>query len=137
MNLEGSAEEIAEVFDAVIKGSQLSGRYNVAPSQTAPVLRHGADGEREIVMLRWGLVPPWAKDIRAGFSNINARAETIATKPAFRDAYAQRRCLTIATGFYEWQGEGKAKRPFNVHMQENGLFCMAGVWERWKAPAGD
>jgi putative SOS response-associated peptidase YedK len=134
---DASPEEIADLFDVAVSDNALAGRYNVAPSQAAPVLRLGRDGNREIVMLRWGLVPPWAKDIKAGFSNINARAESIATKPAFRDAFAHRRCLVIATGFYEWQGEGKAKRPFNVHLSDSGLFGMAGVWERWKAPPGD
>lgn len=133
----GTAEDIAELFEAIDRGD-LAPRYNVAPSQNAPVVRLDGTSEREIVSLRWGLVPFFAKDAKVGFSNINARAETVADKPAFREAFERRRCLVIATGYYEWQPTGnKTKQPFNIHPIDAPVFAMAGIWERWKGPAGD
>lgn len=90
-------------------------------------------GERELTVMRWGLVPYWSKDAKAGFSTINAKAETITTSPAFREAMKYRRCLVPAEWFYEWQKIGaEAKQPYAIGMQDGGLFAFAGLWERWK-----
>jgi putative SOS response-associated peptidase YedK len=105
-------------------------RYNVAPTQEAPVLRL-RDGQREIAMMRWGLIPSWAKDASIGNRMINARAEGIAEKPAFRAAIRQRRCLVPASGFYEWQKRDTRKQPYCIGRADGGPFSMAGIWERW------
>jgi putative SOS response-associated peptidase YedK len=92
--------------------------------------------ERTLDALRWGLVPFWAKDIKISYSLINAKAETVAEKPAFREAFRSRRCLIAADGFYEWKKlDGKAKQPYAITMKERGLFGFAGLWERWNAKA--
>ena len=85
----------------------------------------------EAVTFRWGLVPSWAKDLKIGNATINARSETVATKPAFRSAFKSRRCLIVADGFYEWQKLGKAKQPYFIHQRDNAPFAFAGLWERW------
>ncbi len=103
--------------------------YNIAPSQTVPVCAW-ADG-RTLAAMRWGFVPAWGKDRPAGINNfINARAETAASKPAFRSAWRHRRCLIPVTGFYEWQKVGRAKQPFNIRMKDKSLFALAGLWEQ-------
>jgi putative SOS response-associated peptidase YedK len=110
----------------------LTPRYNIAPSQDIPVIRAPA-GIRECVFTRWGLVPAWSKEPRAEYSTINARAETVATKPTFRDAFRRRRCLVVASGFFEWtRAEGKAKTPYFIRLQAPGPFAFAGLWERWE-----
>ena len=111
-------------------------RYNVAPSQEAAVVRADRNGRRSLSMLRWGLVPAWAKDPRIGPKLINARAETAREKPSFRAAFAARRCLIPADGFYEWKREGGAKQPWLIGMKDRGPFAFAGLWERWSAPDG-
>ncbi len=108
-------------------------RYNIAPSQEAPVIR-ARGGGREFALLRWGLVPPWAKDAASGAKMINARSETVADKPAFRAAWRERRCLAPADGFYEWRTENGAKQPFRVGMKSGAPFAFAGLWERWTDP---
>jgi len=91
------------------------------------------DGDRTLDMLRWGLVPWWAKDIKVGFSNINAKAETVAEKPAYRDAFKERRCIIPADGFYEWKKlDPKTKQPYAIVMEDRSVFGFAGLWERWK-----
>jgi putative SOS response-associated peptidase YedK len=110
----------------------LGPRYNIAPTQDAPVLRRGEDGAVHLASLRWGLIPPWAKDKSVGARFINARGETIATQSAFRDAFDHRRCLVPADGFYEWRKEGKQKQPFRFHLADDLPFCFAGLWERWR-----
>lgn len=132
----GTAQDVADLFEAVPR-AELTARYNVAPSQDAPVVRLGRTSERELVMLRWGLVPFFAKDMKVGFANINARAETVASKPAFREAFRARRCLVVATGYYEWKPTGgKTKQPYNIRPRDAEVFAMAGIWERWKNPTG-
>jgi putative SOS response-associated peptidase YedK len=101
-------------------------RYNVAPSQTVPVVRPAASG-RELVLLRWGIVPAWNR--ASSMLLINARSETAATKPAFKKALQQRRCLIPATGFYEWKKEGRQKQPYLFRLADGGLFAFAGLWE--------
>jgi putative SOS response-associated peptidase YedK len=105
-------------------------RYNIAPTQTVPVVRQ-LDGKRELVELHWGLIPSRAKDKKIAYSTINAKAETVATKPAFRSAYKKRRCLVIADGFYEWRTEGKAKLPMLFQVDGGEPFAFAGLWEWW------
>jgi len=97
------------------------------------VVRLDRDGNRELAVLRWALIPFWAKDKKIGFKSINARAETVATAPAFREAFPRRRCLVPATGFYEWKKlPGGGKQPYNIGMRDGSLFAMAGLWECWK-----
>jgi len=118
-------------------GANLRPRWNIAPTQTAPVVRPGpGSGERELVELRWGLVPAWARDLSFGAQTIMARAETVAEKPAFRAAFRQRRCLVLTDGFYEWQGEGRRKQPYRIAFADGRPFAFAGLWERWNDPAG-
>jgi putative SOS response-associated peptidase YedK len=110
-------------------------RFNIAPSQIVPVIRQ-AEG-REMVGCKWGLIPFWAKDPAIGNKLINAKAETLAEKPSFKNALAKRRCLIPADGFYEWQKKGKApSQPLYIRRQDGGLFAFAGLWEEWKAPDG-
>lgn len=112
-------------------------RYNLAPSQKALVGRVGAAGGRELVALRWGLIPAWSKGPDARFSMINARAETVADKPAFRQAYRHRRCLVPADGFFEWRAERGGKQPYLIRRRDGLPFAMAGLWESWRDSAGD
>jgi putative SOS response-associated peptidase YedK len=115
-------------------------RYNVAPTQDVPVVRLNHEGKRAIAKMRWGLVPFWAKDVRIGAKMINARAETIATQSAFREAFKARRCLVLADGFYEWNTtvkvpKGGTKQPYRVVIgdeQRARPFVFAGLWERWR-----
>ncbi|MFO1057549.1 MAG: SOS response-associated peptidase [Dongiaceae bacterium] len=111
-------------------------RYNVAPTQLAPVVRL-RDGERELVQLRWGLIPFWAKDEKIGYQTINAKCETIATKPAFREAFRRRHCLVATDGFYEWLKPASGpKQPFRIVRRDRAPFALAGLWERWRPAAG-
>lgn len=112
-------------------------RYNIAPTQPVAAVRLNArSGLREMVMLRWGLIPSWARDPEIGARMINARAETAAEKPAFRTAFRRRRCLVVADGFYEWQKQGGIKQPFYIHLHDRKPFGFAGLWEFWKDPEG-
>lgn len=112
-------------------------RFNIAPTQPVWAVRY-EDGEARPVELRWGLIPSWAKDPSIGNRMINARAETLLEKPAFRQAFAKRRCLVLADGFYEWQGKGKgAKQPFWFRRADGGLITFAGLWEQWISPDGE
>lgn len=113
-------------------------RFNIAPTQDVPIVRWNRERtERELALVRWGLVPFWAKDLKIGARMINARAETVATLPAFREAYRQRRCLIPADGFFEWQKVGKARQPFLIKRRDGAPFALAGLWERWRAPGDD
>jgi putative SOS response-associated peptidase YedK len=115
----------------------LGPRYNIAPTQDVPVVRLTREGDRrELKMMRWGLVPYWADDLKIGNRLINARAETIARAPAFREAYQRRRCLVPADGFYEWRKEGKQKQPLLIRRKDRAPFAFAGLWERWQQPDG-
>lgn len=112
-------------------------RYNVAPAQEVAVIRQHPERPRRIgSSMRWGLIPFWSKDPKLGYKMINARAEGIAEKPAFREALKKRRCLIPADGFYEWQKSGAAKRPFCFTLADDNPFAFAGLWERWKDPQG-
>lgn len=110
-------------------------RFNIAPTQGVVVVRQSPHtGKRELAILRWGLIPFWAKDLRIGNRTINARAETVAEKPAFRHAFRSRRCLVIADGLYEWKTVGRTKRPYFIRRRDDRPFPLAGLWERWSEP---
>jgi putative SOS response-associated peptidase YedK len=117
-------------------------RYNIAPTQAAPVVRRRSMGQgNEIALLRWGLVPSWSKGPDPALSMINARAETVATKPAYRAAFRQRRCLVPTDGFFEWQklaggGTRPAKQPYHIRMKDGAPFAFAGLWEHWQGGDG-
>ena len=112
-------------------------RYNIAPTQQVPIVRRNAAGARELVQVRWGLVPRWARDPSIGARMINARAETVAVKGAFRNSLARHRCLVPANGFYEWQATRSGKRPLHVGMPDGRPFGLAGLYERWLSPEGE
>ncbi|MGB7440871.1 MAG: SOS response-associated peptidase [Coleofasciculaceae cyanobacterium] len=132
------AEAIAKAFQVEVP--PLKARYNIAPTQTVgTILLTPEEQKREFKMLRWGLIPSWAKDEKIGVRLINARAETVAEKPSFRSAFRHRRCLVVADGFYEWQKlEGKKqKQPFYFQMRDKKPFAFAGLWEHWHNPNGE
>jgi putative SOS response-associated peptidase YedK len=109
----------------------LEARYNIAPTQSVAAIRADEAGQRSLAMLRWGLVPHWAKDISIGNRLINARAETVAEKPAFRQAFSRRRCLVLASGFYEWGETPAGKVPYFMAPRNGECLAFAGLWERW------
>jgi putative SOS response-associated peptidase YedK len=127
-------EEFAATRDAVPASTDPDRRdYNVAPTKRIyTVLKHKEEDERELRLTRWGLVPSWAKDTSAGSRMINARAETVASKPSFRAAFARRRCLIPADGYYEWITEEKAKKPFYIYRTDGGILAFAGIYELWR-----
>ncbi len=135
--LHTPAAELAEFF-SLFREPHVVPRYNIAPSQPVAAIRFDEQATpREWVHLRWGLIPSWAKDPKIGYRTINARAESIATKPAFRAAFKRRRCLIPADGFYEWKaGESKQKQPYFIALPDGGPFAFAGLWEHWTDPEG-
>lgn len=129
--------ELAERFQ-LMETPSLVPRYNVAPTQQIAVIRSETEtGRRRLGMLKWGLIPFWAKDVSIGSKMINARSETVAEKPAFRAAFKHRRCLIPADGFYEWKTEQGIRQPFFVYMADGKPFAFAGLWEMWKDPDGN
>lgn len=132
--LRASAEEVAAFFETNGSVPELRCRYNIAPSQPVAAVRTEKTS-RELTTLRWGLIPRWAKDPAIGFRLINARAETAHEKPAFRDAFAARRCLIPADGFYEWHRSGEWRHPWFIGAKTGGVFAFAGLWERWQVRA--
>lgn len=110
---------------------ELPFRYNIAPTQNVAAVRATGSG-RELSLLRWGLIPHWADDPKIGYRLINARADTVASKPSFRSAFKQRRCLIAADGFYEWQKQDGAKQPFFIRRKDGEPFAFAGLWEHWQ-----
>ena len=118
-------------FDCNPWDDDWSPRFNIAPMQPVPVIRqHPKEPVRQISNMRWGLIPNWARDASIANSTINARSETAATKPAFRDPFKFRRCLIPADGFYEWKRSGTSKQPYCFEVGDGGLFALAGLWER-------
>jgi putative SOS response-associated peptidase YedK len=111
-------------------------RYNVAPTQPVPIVRL-AEGKRQFALVRWGLIPAWVKDPRGFSLLINARGESLADKPAFRNAMRYRRCLFPADGFYEWRRAGERKTPYYVRLKSGGPMAFAGLWESWMGPNGE
>lgn len=132
-SLTGEEGRIMRQFE-LYQIPRLIRRYNIAPSQSVPIVRLTPEGQRECVFVRWGLLPSWAKEPKTDYSTINARAETVATKPAFRDAFRLRRCLVPASGYYEWAARpgSKTKQPYYISLREGGLFAFAGLWEHWE-----
>ncbi len=126
-------ESVRRLFGAEGEVPAFGPRYNATPRSAMPVVRLD-DGVRWIALLRWGLVPAWAKDPAIGDKLIHARAETVAEKPSFKAAYRARRCLVIADGFYEWRRDGRVSQPFRIEMRDGSPFAIAGLWEHWAAP---
>lgn len=127
-------ERLVEIF-GTSEITDFQRRWNIAPTQRAIVIR-ASDDEREAALLRWGLVPSWADDESIGNRMINARSESARTKPAYRAAFASRRCVVPATGFYEWKTtSSKAKQPYLIRPSENDILALAGLWERWTGGA--
>jgi putative SOS response-associated peptidase YedK len=133
--LTADLEQLEERFSFRAHNLSFRPRYNIAPSQQVLTLI-GAE-ERRAELLRWGLIPAWAKEPSIGDRMINARAETVAEKPSFRRALQKRRCLVLADGFYEWQKEGKKKTPMYIALKSHEPFAFAGLWETWKSPEGE
>ena len=126
-----------KVFGVDREDFEWSPRFNIAPTQQVPaVCQHATEPRRLLSSMRWGLVPYWAKDLSIGARMINARSETAATMPAFRDALKKHRCLLPADGFYEWQQLPKSRQPWCFQMSDGSVFAFAGLWDRWKAPDG-
>jgi putative SOS response-associated peptidase YedK len=124
---------ISRGSDCLDELPDLPPRYNIAPSQDIAAVRISPKTEkRELALLHWGLIPFWADDPKVGYRTINARAETVATKPAFREAFCKRRCLVVADGFYEWKKTNGPKQPYFIHVKGGEPFAFAGLWERWK-----
>jgi len=136
-SLNAAEAELRRLFGYDGPPLNIPPRYNIAPTQTSPVVALGREGGRTLVMMRWGLVPSWSKDLKIGAKLINARADTVAEKPSFRSAFAKRRCLVPADGFYEWQAQaGGLKQPYRIHRPDGALFAFAGLWEQWQGPDG-
>jgi putative SOS response-associated peptidase YedK len=135
--LTTTPEELAQEF-GLGEAPLLAPRFNIAPTQPiATISRDPKAGQRALVPRRWGLIPYWAKDPKIGNRMINARVETLTQKPAFRDAYQLRRCLVPADGFFEWSaGPGGARQPHHIALPQRRCFAIAGLWERWRDPAG-
>ena len=128
-------KELHERLDLIGTPLNLRPRYNVAPSQDVAAVRAAEQG-RSLAMLRWGLIPAWARDAAIGHKLINARSETAAEKPSFRSAFRHRRCLIPADGFYEWQRRGGTRQPWLFGLRDGAPMIFAGLWERWTVPEG-
>lgn len=131
--LRTPAAQIAKYFNVSAPQEwQLALRFNIAPTQQVAAIRQSEEKSRELVPLRWGLVPSWAKDLKIGNSLINARGESVAEKPSFRAAFKRRRCLIAADGYYEWKKlDAKTKQPYYIRREDEKPFAFAGLWERW------
>ncbi|HEY5314906.1 MAG TPA: SOS response-associated peptidase [Pirellulales bacterium] len=129
--LKTPASDVARLL-GLLTPVALEARYNIAPTQRVAIVRDVPGEGRQLAMLAWGLVPSWADDPAVATRLFNARAETVATKPAFRESFRKRRCLIPADGFYEWQRQGKAKVPYHIRLQDGGPFALAGLWDRWR-----
>jgi putative SOS response-associated peptidase YedK len=128
---------VEEYFGAVSEEGEWNPRYNVAPSQPVLTIRQDAcEPVRKLSAMRWGLVPSWAQDPSIGYKTINARSETVATTPSFREPFKSQRCLVPADGFYEWAREGKSKQPYCFEVNGGEMFAFAGLWDRWRNPQG-
>ncbi|MGD9614604.1 MAG: SOS response-associated peptidase [Alphaproteobacteria bacterium] len=127
-------DDIRELFETVNPVPNAAANYNGAPTQSLAVVRLDPDGRRSLDLLRWGLIPFWAKDKSIGSRLINAMSETVAAKPAFRDAFRRRRCLVPADFFYEWQKTGGGKQPYAIGLADGSPMALAGLWERWNDP---
>lgn len=136
--LQRAPGALARHFETVNPTPNHPPSWNIAPTQLSLVVRrHPQSGERHLDALRWGLVPRWAKDATGAARMMNARGESVAEKPAFREAFAKRRCLVPMDGFYEWRSEGKAKQPYVCALRSGDPMACAGLWEGWKQPDGE
>lgn len=131
-----TSEELAKYF-GLPEDIALPARFNVAPSQPVPVVRLNREGEAKLSEIRWGLIPFWAKDKAIGARMINARAETVGQKPAYRAPFRRRRCLVLASGFYEWQATPAGKVPNYFSHEAGAPLAFAGLWDRWQEPEGE
>ncbi|MEM7611017.1 MAG: SOS response-associated peptidase [Pseudomonadota bacterium] len=129
-----AAEAVSDLFGVNDAGLAVTPQYNIAPTDLAAVIRLTPAGERELTMLRWGLVPFWSKDRKAASRMINARRETVAEKPAFRKAFRERRCIVPADGYYEWVAGESGKQPYYLSSRDDRPLGFAGLWERWREP---
>lgn len=132
-----SPSEAAAALFGVSVSTPVEPRYNIAPTQYIAAVRDNDDKQRELVMLRWGLVPFWAKDPSIGNRMINARAETVAEKPSYRAAFRHRRCIVLADGFYEWRRDGDVKTPIYISLASGEPFALAALWENWSDKQSD
>ncbi len=132
-----SPSEATAALFGVSGALPVEARYNIAPTQYIAAIRDDADNGRQLTMLRWGLVPFWAKDPSIGNRMINARAETVTEKPAYRAAWRRRRCLVLADGFYEWHKEGSGKTPYYISGSDAEPFAFAALWENWDSKVSD
>ena len=138
INLRASPVELAEFFELFREPVWSSPRFNIGPMQSILAIRQKPDGSRLAEPLHWGLVPSWAKDPSIGSKMINARSDTVATKPAYRGAFRERRCIIPASGFYEWQRlDSKTKQPWHIFRKDGQPLAFAGLWEHWQPPDGD
>src|SRR5512134_3396734 len=133
--LTSTADEIGAAFGVDVP-ADYQPHFNIAPTQPVPIIGLDAEGEQRLAFVRWGLVPYWAESPKDVKHTINARAESLLLKPAFREAFLNRRCLVIADGFYEWQRVDGRRQPFRFRLKGDKLFAFAGVWERWKGKDG-
>jgi putative SOS response-associated peptidase YedK len=135
--LTRSERYIGDHFHVDETGDDWAPRYNIAPAQQVAAIRQDAAAPvRQLGRMRWGLIPSWSKDSAIGFKTINARAETVATSPSFREPFRSRRCLIPADGFFEWAKTGKTKQPYCFTMADDSVFAFAGLWDCWTAPDG-
>jgi len=131
-------EIMRQVFGTTNATANFPPRWNLAPTQDMLVVRHNPEThERSLDIVKWGLIPHWAKDTSIGSKLINARAESVADKPSFRNAFQRRRCLVPADAFYEWQQGTSPKQPYAIRPRDGGLFAFAALWENWKDPDGN
>jgi putative SOS response-associated peptidase YedK len=128
-------EAFYERFEIGNRLDSLGPRYNIAPGQMVPVII--SQTPNQVVLMRWGLIPHWAKDAKAAYKMINARVETLTQRPAFRGLLSHHRCLVPASGFYEWKEEGKEKTPYYIHPRREEFFAFAGLYDVWTKPAGE
>jgi putative SOS response-associated peptidase YedK len=129
--LSANAQRLKDFFP-LYEIPEIQPRFNIAPTQQVLTVRQEENAKPQAAFLRWGLIPSWATDKKIGASLINARADTVATKPSFRSAFKRRRCLILADGFYEWRKGDKPKQPFHIRLSDGQAFAFAGLWEHWK-----
>ena len=133
--LKATLPDIARMLGMDL-GLALEPSYNIAPTSAVPVCRMEEPDRKQFALMHWGLIPHWAKKPDSSYRLINARAETVAEKPAFRSAFQHRRCLIPADGYYEWKSVAGRKQPYYFSMNDGGPFCFAGLWERWQPAEG-
>ena len=131
-----ASTDLAEAYFDLAELDDLPARYNIAPTQPIAVIDAGLDGVRHVRLVRWGLIPSWAKEAKTQSLLFNARSETAADKPSFRAAMRHRRCLVPADGFFEWKRQGEARFPYYIRRRDGGPMAFAGIWETWLGADG-